>query len=311
MLTVSLAGLRAIEALATHGSMTAAASALGYTPSAISQQIARLSRDVRQQLVEHQGGRTTLTVAGRILAESASRIVIELESMSAELQAQTETVTGSLTVAAFPTAARGVLPAATRELSARWSGLELRLIEADSHRAVELVARGTADLAVAHDWLAIPLSLPEGLQARHLGNDLSDVLAHHTHPLADRASVDLQELCDDPWLYEPGSVAHDFLLNAFHRTPSPTRFTHIVSEYASQIELVGAGLGVALVPRMGRGALPPTVRVLTVKSPPMRRIYGVWRTPTGRRPALTAALGVLEAVCAGLEHDGDTSSTVD
>ncbi|WP_035303841.1 LysR family transcriptional regulator [Actinokineospora inagensis] len=303
MLTVSLAGLRAIDALATHGSMTAAASALGYTPSAISQQIARLSRDVRQQLVEHQAGRTTLTPAGRVLAESASRIVIELESMNAELQAQAATVTGTLTIAAFPTAARGVLPAAMRELADTWPGLSLRLIEADSHRAVELVARGTADLAVAHDWMAIPLSLPEGLQAKHIGNDLSDVLAHHTHPLVDRDSVDLEELRDEPWLYEPGSVAHDFLINAFHRTPSPSRFTHIVSEYATQIQLVGEGLGLALVPRMGRGQLPPTVRPLTIRSPPLRRTYGVWRIPTGRRPALTTALDVLEAVSTRLEQE--------
>lgn len=303
MLTVSLAGLRAIEALATHGSMTAAASALGYTPSAISQQIARLGRDVQQPLVEQQGGRTTLTVAGRILAESASRIVIELESMSAELQAQTETVTGMLRIAAFPTAARGVIPAAMRELCDAWPALEPRLIEADSHRAVELVARGTVDLGVAHDWLAIPLALPDGLQVRHLGNDVSDVLAHHSHPLADRASVELDELCDDSWLYEPGSVAHDFLLDAYSRSPRPDRFTHIVSEYATQIEMVGAGLGLALVPRMGRGTLPATVRALTVKAPPLRRIYGVWRTPSGRRPALTAALGVLEATCARLEQE--------
>src|SRR5205807_6946439 len=105
-------------------------------------QIARLERDVRQTLIERQGRRVTLTIAGRILAESASRIVIELESMNAELQAQTETVTGSLKIAAFPTAARGVVPAAMQELRERWASLELQLMEADSHRAVELVARG-------------------------------------------------------------------------------------------------------------------------------------------------------------------------
>jgi DNA-binding transcriptional LysR family regulator len=299
---VSLAGLRAIEALATHGSMTAAAGVLGYTPSAISQQIARLERDVRQTLIERQGRRVTLTIAGRILAESASRIVIELESMNAELQAQTETVTGSLKLAAFPTAARGVVPAAMRELRQRWTSLELQLIEVDSHRAVEFVARGTVDLAVAHDWLVMPLELPDGLQARHLGNDVSDVLIHRDHPLAQRSSVELDDLSDESWLYEPGSVAHDFLLNAYGRSPSPTRFTHMVSEYSSQIEMVGAGLGLALVPRMGRGTLPETVRALSVRSAPLRRIYGVWRTPTGRRPALSAALGVLEATCARLEQ---------
>lgn len=302
MINVSLAGLRAIEALATHGSMTAAASALGYTPSAISQQIARLERDVRQVLIERQGRRTTLTIAGRIMAESASRVVIELESMNAELQAQTESVTGTLRIAAFPTAARGVIPAAMRELGEAWPALELQLIEVDSHRAVELVARGTVDLAVAHDWLVMPLELPEGLHSRHLGNDVSDVLVFHTHPLAGRGAVELEDLRDESWLYEPGSVAHDFLLNAYRRSPNLTRFTHMVSEYASQIEMVGAGLGLALVPRMGRGPLPETVRALTVRSAPLRRVYGVWRTPTGRRPALTAALGVLQATCARLEQ---------
>lgn len=64
MATVSLAGLRAIEALATHGSMTAAAGELGYTPSAISQQIARLERDLHQTLIERQGRRVALTIAG-------------------------------------------------------------------------------------------------------------------------------------------------------------------------------------------------------------------------------------------------------
>ncbi|MEV8633970.1 LysR substrate-binding domain-containing protein [Streptosporangium sp. NPDC051023] len=128
------------------------------------------------------------------------------------------------------------------------------------------------------------------------------MLVSHTHPLADRTSVELDDLREESWLYEPGSVAHDFLLNAYRRSPGLTRFTHMVGEYASQIEMVGAGLGVALVPRMGRGPLPATVRALTVRSAPLRRIYGVWRTPTGRRPALTAALGVLEATCVRLEQ---------
>ncbi|MFF0579398.1 LysR family transcriptional regulator [Streptosporangium saharense] len=300
MTNLSLAGLRAIDALATHGSVTAAASALGYTPSAISQQIARLERDVHQVLIDRQGRRMTLTVAGRILAEAASRVVIELESMNAELQAQTETVTGPLRIAAFPTAARGVIPAAMRELGQTWPSLELQLVEVDSHRAVEFVARGTVDLAVAHDWQAMPLELSEGLHCRHLGDDVSDVLVFHTHPLACRASVEFDDLREESWLYEPGSVAHDFLLNAYRDSPGQARFTHMVSEYASQIEMVGAGLGVALVPRMGRGPLPATVRALPVSSAPLRRIYGVWRTPTGRRPALTAALGILESVCVRL-----------
>ena len=300
---ISLAGLRAIEALAAHGSITAAAGALGYTPSAVSQQIARLERDLRQVLVEKNGRRATLTLAGRILAESAARVILELESMNAELQAQSDTVTGVLTLAAFPTAARGIVPGAMGELVRRWPSVELRLLEVDSHRAVDLVARGSADLCVAHDWLGMPLALPEGLQTRHLGDDLSDVLVHRSHPAVDSGSVDLEDLKDETWLYEPGSVAHDYLLNAYRSQDDPLASGHMISEYATQIELVGAGLGLALVPRMGRGPLPPQVRSLKVRSAPLRRVYGVWRTSNGRRPAIGAALEVLQAACS--TQDGE------
>lgn len=300
-MTVSLAGLRAIKALSTHGSITAAAAALGYTASAVSQQITRLERDVRQELIERQGAHATLTLAGRILADSASRIMLELEKMNAELQAQMYTVTGILTVAAFPTAARGIIPNAMGRLMTKWPSVELRLMEVDSHRAVNLVSRGGADLAVAHDWLGMPLVLPEGLQARHLGNDLSDVLVHHAHPAAGTSLVELEDLKDETWLYEPGSVAHDFLLHAYRRQTNPLHSGHMISEYATQMEMVGAGLGLALVPRMGRGPLPSTVRAVTIPSAPLRRIYGVWRSSTGRRPAISAALGLLEAACARSE----------
>ena len=292
---VSLAGLRAIEALATHGSITSAASALGYTPSAVSQQITRLERDIRQPLIERQGRRATLTLAGRVVAESASRIIIELESMSAELQAQSETVTGLLTIGAFPTAARGIVSTSVAELRQTWPSIELRLLEVDSHQAVDLVSRGGVDLAIAHDWLGMPLQLPDGLKSRHLGNDVSDVLVHESHPVAGVDIIDLEDLQNETWLYEPGSVAYDFLLKAFRHHANPLQAGHMISEYDTQTALVGAGLGLALVPRMGRRPLPATVRALTVRSAPIRRIYGVWRESSGRRPALAAALSVLAA----------------
>lgn len=301
MTTVSLAGLRAIEAVAAHGSMTAAANALGYTSSAISQQISRLEKDTHQSLIERQGRGTLLTAAGRILAESAGRIGIELESMNAELQAMAETVCGNLVIAAFPTAARGVVPVAAQELCESWPSIELQLIEADSHHAVDLVAQGTADVAIAHDWQAMPLELADGLQSRHLGTDASDVLMHRTHPLAARASICLEELSEDSWLYETGSVTHEFLLNEFRDAPNPARFTHKVGEYASQIAMVGANLGIALVPRMGRGPLPTSVRAIAVEVPPLRRIYGVWRRQINRRPALAAVLDTFEVACVNLD----------
>jgi DNA-binding transcriptional LysR family regulator len=270
--------------------MTAAARALGYTPSAISQQISKLERDVRHVLVEQNGRVATLSPAGRVVAEAARRILYEIDQMQTQLENERKTVAGTLTLAAFATATRGVIPPALHRLRSDWPRLKCHLVEADSHHAMALVEDGSVDIAIVHDWLEMPLVLSAGLSARHLGNDISDVLVHVAHHLADRGSVAMAELGSDVWLYEPGSVAHDLLIQSF----GSRLFGHGVAEYASQIAMVGAGLGVALVPRMGRGAVPETVRVLPVEPTPTRQVYAVWRAATGSRPALQAAVLALE-----------------
>jgi DNA-binding transcriptional LysR family regulator len=292
--TVSISGLQAIASLASEGSMTAAARALGYTPSAVSQQISKLERDVHQVLVEQNGRVATLSAAGRVVADAACRILGELEQMQVQLESQRKTVSGTLTFAAFATATRGIVPDALYRLRTNWPRLECHLAEADSHHAMALVEHGAVDIAVVHDWLEMPLALPAGLAARRLGDDISDVLVHVDHRLADRGSVAMTELRGETWLYEPGSVAHDLLIQSFGAMANARPFGHVVVEYASQIAMVGAGLGVALVPRMGRGAVPDSVRVLSVVPAPTRRVYAVWRSLTGARPALQAAVLALE-----------------
>jgi DNA-binding transcriptional LysR family regulator len=274
--------------------MTAAARALGYTPSAVSQQISKLERDVRQVLVEQNGRVATLSPAGRVVAEAARRILDEIEQMQVQLENERKTVAGTLTLAAFATATRGVIPPALRRLRSDWPRLKCHLVEADSHHSMALVEDGSVDIAIVHDWLEMPLVLSAGLSARHLGNDISDVLVHVAHRLADRRSVAMSELSGEVWLYEPGSVAHDLLVKSFTTVSNTRLFGHGVAEYASQIAMVGAGLGIALVPRMGRGAVPDTVRVLPVVPAPTRQVYAVWRSLTGTRPALQAAVLALE-----------------
>ncbi|PKW26582.1 LysR family transcriptional regulator [Phycicoccus duodecadis] len=302
-LTVSIAGLRAVEALAEHGSISAAAAALGYTPSAVSQQIARLERDLGERVIERQGRRAMLTASGAILAESARRIILELESMNARVQAQSATVAGPLTIAAFPSAARGILPAAMSRLVRDWPDLELRALEVPSHRAAQLVVDGAVDIAVVHDWHGLPMEIAEGLSERHLGDDVSDILVHRDHRSASWEEADIQDFEADPWLYEPGSVAHEFLANVFQGAASGVTFGHRISEYSTQVEMVAVGLGVALAPRMGRGVLPASVRAVTVRSPPRRRIHALWRSSSDQRPAVRAAVEELARMGAAVPQD--------
>jgi DNA-binding transcriptional LysR family regulator len=151
-----------------------------------------------------------------------------------------------------------------------------------------------ADISVVHDWVEVPLVLSDGLSARRLGDDISDLLVHVTHRLAGRDSVAMADLTGESWLYEPGSVAHDLLLQSFAGMPNARLRGHVVVEYASQIAMVGEGLGVALVPRMGRGPVPATVRVIAVEPAPTRQVYAVWRSATSTRPALQAAVLALD-----------------
>ena len=106
------------------------------------------------------------------------------------------------------------------------------------------------------------------------------------------------EFSGETWLYEPGSVAHDYLVHRATAGAETVLSGHVVSEYATQIALVAAGIGIALVPRMGRGDLPASVRALSIAGPPIRGIYGVWREAAGNRPAIVAALDALQQACA-------------
>src|SRR4051812_21510548 len=130
---LDLARLRALHAVHVHGSVGAAATALGYTPSAISQQISKLERETRTVLLERQGRGVTLTDAAHLLVSTAQQVMSLVEAAEVALEEQRGLPAGRLTVAAFPTAACGLLPPVLADLAAHHPQLELRLTEVDAH----------------------------------------------------------------------------------------------------------------------------------------------------------------------------------
>jgi len=114
---IDLGRLRALHAVASYGTVLAAGDALHCTPSAVSQQLAKLERETGSTLVEKDGRRLRLTEAGRILAGHAERVLATVDEAEAALAAHRDTVTGRLTVAAFATACRAL--SAVRVASSR------------------------------------------------------------------------------------------------------------------------------------------------------------------------------------------------
>jgi len=293
---LDLGRLRALHAVHTYGSVGAAAEALGYTSSAVSQQISKLERESGSVLLERQGRGVSLTDAAQLLVATAQELMRIVESAEVALEEQRGRPGGQLTLAAFPTAACGLLPPVLAELAAAHPALDLRLIEVDAHLSVDLVLRGAVDLAVAHDWDITPLPAPAGLERTVIGDDRCDVLLPVGHRLAAHKSLIRADVARERWICQPpGSVCHDWLVRTLRESCTEPDMAYQVGEYRTQVALVAAGLGIALVPRLGRGPIPEGVRVVELEPAPVRRLYALWREGASRRPSITAAIEVLRS----------------
>ncbi|MFI8965542.1 LysR family transcriptional regulator [Streptomyces sp. NPDC053493] len=302
---LDLGRLRALHAVAAHGTVGAAAAALGYTPSAVSQQIAKLERETRTTLLERSGRGVRLTDEARQLADTAQQLLSLVEEAEVRLEERRGLPSGRLRIGCFPSAARGLMPRVLADLARRHPALDARLTEVDPHLSVDLVARGVLDLAVAHDWDIAPLPVPQGVAQAVIGDDLCDILVPRDHPLAARDGVRREDLTEERWITQPpGTVCHDWLMRTLRATGYEPLIAHQAEENHTQVALVAAGLGIALVPRLGRGELPAEVVPLRLDPIPTRRLRALWRTGAARRPAITETVRTLKELWPGVASAG-------
>ncbi|MEU4602939.1 LysR family transcriptional regulator [Kribbella sp. NPDC023972] len=292
---IDLGRLRALHAVSLYGSVNRAAEVLGYTPSAVSQQLAKLERETRTILVERRGRGIVLTDAAQQLAATAARVLELVEDAELTLEEQRGQAIGTLVIAAFPTAARGLLPPALSRLADENPALDVRVTEIDPFEAVAAVNRGEIHVAVVHDWHNTPLSLPEGLSRVKLGTDPADVLVPATHRLAGKEFVRAEDLVGERWICQPtGSICHEWLVRTMRRAGVEPDVAYSVAEYQTQLAMLARGIGIGLLPRLGRGPVPDEVVVVPLQPAPSRRLYAVWRTTTARRPAIAVTLSTLK-----------------
>lgn len=292
---LDLQRLRALHAVSVHGTVGAAAAALGYTPSAVSQQIAKLERETRTVLLERQGRGVRLTEQAQHLVATARELLTIVERAETELEERRGVPAGRLTLAAFASAARGLMPGVLADLAVRHPALDARLTEVEPHLSVDLVAKGAVDMAVAHDWDIAPLPAPEGVEQAVIGEDLCDLLVPSGHPFAARRSVRRTDLKGERWICQPpGRVCHDWLVRTLRAAGCEPDIVHQAEENPTLVALVAAGLGVALIPRLGRGPLPAGVVEVALDPMPVRRLYALWRTGASRRPAIAETVRTLQ-----------------
>ncbi len=292
---IDLAALVSLRAVDTHGSVVAAADALGYTPSAVSQQVKRLERQIGVPLLERVGRGVMLTGSGRHLVDAGGRLLTDLEGLESSLHRDVDRVAGHLRVAAFSTAMRGRVAPSVRALLDAHPDLGLTLAEHEPWETIDLVASGQVDLGVVHSWGDVPLEIPDHVVASAVGRDVADVIVPSGHRLADRTRVSPRDLVDEAWIATPdGTICRQWLRRMYDGTGRLPRIAHVAAEFDSHLALVAAGLGIALVPRLGRSPLGEDVVAVAAHRPtPTRELMVLHRASMTDSPAVRAVVAAL------------------
>ena len=190
--------MKVLREVAAQGSFSAAAEALNFTQSAVSQHVAALERETGTRLVERLSRGVRLTEAGAVLVEHADAIITRLESAEDDLAAIAGLRGGSLKLVCFQSAGATVVPRAVAAFHERHPEVELSMREAEPEEAARMLKAGEVDLALLYHHPAMTL-IPD-LELTHLMDDCYDALLPAAHPLAKRRRLALRDLADESWI---------------------------------------------------------------------------------------------------------------
>jgi DNA-binding transcriptional LysR family regulator len=301
-LGIELRHLAALEAVAREGSFGRGAEALGYTQSAVSQQIAALERAVGERLLERPGGsrRISLTEAGTLLLRHAREITARLAAAKADLAALSAGATGLLRVGTFPSVGARLLPAVLRRFSASWPGVTIQLSESPSDTALlEGVARGNLDLV----FTVAPVT--EGpLETIELMRDPWLLVVPADSPLATSGRPPtLRDLGRLPLIGSRDCRASDRMEEGLRARGIEPRVVFRSADNGTVQGLVGAGVGSAPMCALAyESGDPRTVALPMEPLVPPRLIGLAWHRDRYHSPAARAFVETALAVCAEREE---------
>jgi molybdate transport repressor ModE-like protein len=296
-LGVEFRHLAALEAVAREGTFGRAARSLGYTQSAVSQQIQALERIVGERLLERPGGprAVSLTEAGSLLLRHAEAIIARLHAAQADMAALAQGESGHLRIGTFQSVGARVLPAVMRRFAVAWPKVEVELTESTSdEELIRLVERGELDLA-----FAMPPLLDGPFEAVELLADPYVLVVPADHALAASQRASLADV-GDVTLIGNRACRSTVLAEGELTQRGVTVDVAFRSDDNGTVQgLVGAGFGVALVPLLATDRNDDRIRVIELDPEiPPRRIALAWHRDRHRSPAARAFVDVAGEVCA-------------
>lgn len=289
---LDLRRLRLLSELARRDTITQVARAVGYTPSAVSQSLSRLEREVGVTLLERDGRRVRLTAAAHALVASTDRVLAELDAAEAELAAEQGTVQGEVVIGSFPSAASGLVVPAVARLELQHPELSCSVREHEPEDGIPLLRSGDLDLLISESYTDVDAAPAGGLASQPLLDEPLRLAFPASRCPAE--PVSLGSLEGATWV--AGLAGTQFaaaLERACHSAGFTPRIAHRADDALLLHALVRSGLGVALLPNL---ACLPTEGVgyqRVTPKPPRRLIRALYRQGAQRRPAISAALQAL------------------
>ncbi|ANH38230.1 HTH-type transcriptional regulator GltC [Nocardioides dokdonensis FR1436] len=292
--------LRILREVAHHGGVNAAALATHYSPSAVSQQMAALERDVGAPVLERRGRHVVLTEVGQVLLHHAEILLAAERDARSAVEHVRDLVAVELTVGVFSTVAAGLVPQVVTDLGRRRPEIRVRTRETDPDEAGMQLAHGHLDLAFLIDY-------PDATEPWTAGLALVPVMDDRLHVAAATGqlapgTIRLADLADHDWIISgPQSYYGRAVRAACRDAGFEVRTTHEVDGQATALAMVAAGLGVTLVSDLGRTFLPGDGITLHRVSRPLRRRILLARHERADSPAMQAFLSSTARAVAALE----------
>jgi DNA-binding transcriptional LysR family regulator len=286
---LDLTRLRALAAVAEHGSVTAAAKALHYGQPSVSHHLARLEAETGAVLTQRVGRGIRLTDAGRQLAERAKEIIGRLDAAESELAAHVGLRAGRVRLAAFPSALGTFVAPAVAAFGARHPDVDLALVEAEPPAALRMLRAGQIEVAVVFDHRRAERD-PDLRITPLLAESISVVRPAGEPP--DGPEEDLRSYAQARWI-AGCERCRQHLLDECATAGFTPRIAFTTDDYVAVQNLVAAGLGVTTLPELAlRAVRHPGVRVHPLAGQ-QRQVYAA---TYGQPPDPPATVAVLDAL---------------
>jgi DNA-binding transcriptional LysR family regulator len=287
--------MRVLREVSIQGSFSAAAEALSFTQSAVSQQIAALEREAGTVLVQRNARGVRLTEAGEALVRHAEVVLARLAEAEAELEAIAGLRGGRLRIASFESGAATLMPMAFALFREQHPGVELSMTLGEPDEMEPQLRTGELDVVIG---FGSRIANTDGIDRRPLLDDPLFLVLPRDHALVNKRNLRLADLADEAWIGgRPDCECNRLISDACSSAGYDPRIAFETDDYNAMQGFVAAGVGVSLIAELGLTSIRDDIVVRDLgRDTPVRRVYAASMPGGYRTPATAAMLDMLERV---------------